>query len=83
MSEICRNNHSEDVANPDHGQAVVNNPPQPPPPPEKQTILFAFPVLSSRPKVYFDWDAPRSREGYFKLKGGVDYCIARSENLTT
>ncbi|CAN0131923.1 unnamed protein product [Pylaiella littoralis] len=28
-------------------------------------------------EVYFDWDAPRSREGYFKLKGGVDYCIAR------
>ncbi|CAN0505400.1 unnamed protein product, partial [Scytosiphon promiscuus] len=28
-------------------------------------------------QVYFDWDAPRSREGYFKLKGGVDYCIAR------
>eukprot|EP00903_Cladosiphon_okamuranus_P014471 g13424.t1 len=38
-------------------------------------------VLSARlldgKQVYFDWDAPRSREGYFKLKGGVDYCIAR------
>ena len=28
-------------------------------------------------KIHFDWDAPRSREGYFKLRGGVDYCIAR------
>ncbi|CAM9623787.1 unnamed protein product [Ectocarpus sp. 4 AP-2014] len=40
-------------------------------------------ALSSRllggKQVYFDWDAPRSREGYFKLKGGVDYCIARQE----
>lgn len=30
-------------------------------------------------KVYFDWDAPRSREGYFRIKGGVDYCIMRSD----
>ncbi|CAM9540038.1 unnamed protein product [Ectocarpus sp. 6 AP-2014] len=40
-------------------------------------------VLSARllggKQVYFDWDAPRSREGYFKLKGGVDYCVARQE----
>lgn len=28
--------------------------------------------------VYFDWDAPRSREGYFRVKGGVDYCVARA-----
>ncbi|CAM9853695.1 unnamed protein product, partial [Laminaria digitata] len=28
-------------------------------------------------QIHFDWDAPRSREGYFKLRGGVDYCIAR------
>lgn len=28
--------------------------------------------------VHFDWDAPRSREGYFRVKGGVDYCVARA-----
>ncbi len=28
--------------------------------------------------VYFDWEAPRSREGYYRIKGGVDYCIQRA-----
>eukprot|EP00744_Colponema_vietnamica_P001501 GILI01002481.1.p1 GENE.GILI01002481.1~~GILI01002481.1.p1 ORF type:complete len:572 (+),score=186.36 GILI01002481.1:83-1717(+) len=27
--------------------------------------------------VYFDWEAPRSREGYYKIKGGTDFCVAR------
>ena len=26
-----------------------------------------------------DWDAPRSREGYYRVKGGVEYCIARAK----
>ena len=26
---------------------------------------------------HFDWEAPRSREGYYRLKGGVDMCVAR------
>ncbi len=29
-------------------------------------------------EVYFDWEAPRSREGYYRIKGGVDYCTARA-----
>ncbi|TFJ86014.1 hypothetical protein NSK_002834 [Nannochloropsis salina CCMP1776] len=29
-------------------------------------------------EVYFDWEAPRSREGYYRIKGGVDYCVARA-----
>ncbi|CAM9274621.1 unnamed protein product [Discosporangium mesarthrocarpum] len=28
-------------------------------------------------EVCFDWEAPRSREGYYRIRGGVDYCIAR------
>lgn len=28
--------------------------------------------------VYFDWDAPRTREGYYRLKGGCDCAINRA-----
>ncbi|KAI5462590.1 isocitrate lyase [Mariannaea sp. PMI_226] len=28
--------------------------------------------------VFFDWDAPRTREGYFRLKGGCDCAINRA-----
>ena len=28
--------------------------------------------------VYFDWDSPRTREGYFRLKGGCDCSINRA-----
>ncbi|KAI0537123.1 isocitrate lyase [Xylaria digitata] len=28
--------------------------------------------------VYFDWDAPRVREGYYRLKGGCDCAINRA-----
>ena len=27
---------------------------------------------------HFDWEVPRSREGYYKVRGGVDYCVARA-----
>ena len=27
------------------------------------------------PEVHFDWDAPRTREGYYRLKGGCDCAI--------
>mmetsp|Transcript_9913 Transcript_9913/g.18935 ORF Transcript_9913/g.18935 Transcript_9913/m.18935 type:complete len:539 (-) Transcript_9913:770-2386(-) len=27
---------------------------------------------------YFDWEAPRAREGYYRVCGGVDYCVARA-----
>lgn len=28
--------------------------------------------------VYWDWEAPRSREGYFRVVGGTDYCAMRA-----
>jgi isocitrate lyase len=28
--------------------------------------------------VFFDWDAPRTREGYFRLKGGCDCAVSRA-----
>mmetsp|Transcript_23675 Transcript_23675/g.36533 ORF Transcript_23675/g.36533 Transcript_23675/m.36533 type:complete len:568 (+) Transcript_23675:25-1728(+) len=28
--------------------------------------------------IYFDWDACRVREGYYRLKAGIDYCIQRA-----
>lgn len=28
--------------------------------------------------LYFDWDAPRTREGYYRLKGGCDCAINRA-----
>ncbi|KAG7106139.1 Isocitrate lyase like protein [Verticillium longisporum] len=28
--------------------------------------------------IFFDWDAPRTREGYFRLKGGCDCAINRA-----
>ncbi|KAK3296859.1 isocitrate lyase [Chaetomium fimeti] len=28
--------------------------------------------------VYFDWDAPRTREGYYRLKGGCDCSVNRA-----
>ncbi|KAJ4395847.1 isocitrate lyase 1 [Gnomoniopsis smithogilvyi] len=29
-------------------------------------------------EVFFDWDAPRTREGYYRLKGGCDCAINRA-----
>lgn len=28
--------------------------------------------------IYFDWDAPRTREGYYRLQGGCDCAINRA-----
>ncbi|KAH6627033.1 isocitrate lyase [Chaetomium sp. MPI-SDFR-AT-0129] len=28
--------------------------------------------------IYFDWDAPRTREGYYRLKGGCDCSVNRA-----
>jgi isocitrate lyase len=28
--------------------------------------------------VFFDWDAPRTREGYYRLKGGCDCAVNRA-----
>jgi isocitrate lyase len=29
-------------------------------------------------KPYWDWEKPRTREGYYRVEGGIDYCIARA-----
>ena len=28
---------------------------------------------------YFDWDAPRAREGYYRIQAGTAYAIARGK----
>jgi isocitrate lyase len=28
-------------------------------------------------EMYFDWEKPRTREGYYRVNGGVDMCVAR------
>eukprot|EP00612_Vaucheria_litorea_P001278 CAMPEP_0171457630 /NCGR_PEP_ID=MMETSP0945-20130129/3633_1 /TAXON_ID=109269 /ORGANISM="Vaucheria litorea, Strain CCMP2940" /LENGTH=495 /DNA_ID=CAMNT_0011983279 /DNA_START=218 /DNA_END=1705 /DNA_ORIENTATION=+ len=39
---------------------------------------YAEVLLGGKKNVpFFCWELPRSREGYYKLKGGTDYCIAR------
>lgn len=35
-------------------------------------------ILGQRNSVYFDWDLCRAREGYYRLKNGIDYCIQRA-----
>ncbi|CAM9252292.1 unnamed protein product [Phaeothamnion confervicola] len=37
---------------------------------------LAAELLGGR-EIHFDWEAPRSREGYYRVAGGVDYCVAR------
>jgi len=27
---------------------------------------------------YWDWDKPRTREGFYRVQGGLEYCIARA-----
>jgi isocitrate lyase len=27
--------------------------------------------------VYFEWEAPRSRDGYFMIRGGLEYAVMR------
>ena len=28
---------------------------------------------------FFDWEAPRAREGYYRLANGIDLCVARAD----
>ncbi|TLD30454.1 hypothetical protein PspLS_02460 [Pyricularia sp. CBS 133598] len=30
------------------------------------------------PEIFFDWDSPRTREGYFRIKGGCDCAVNRA-----
>ncbi|XDG04529.1 hypothetical protein ABKA04_004144 [Annulohypoxylon sp. FPYF3050] len=41
---------------------------------EARTIAHAVTGVD----IYFDWDAPRTREGYYRLKGGCDCAINRA-----
>ena len=34
-------------------------------------------IFGQKNAIYFDWDLCRAREGYYKIRPGVDYCIAR------
>eukprot|EP00611_Tribonema_gayanum_P025232 TRINITY_DN5700_c1_g1_i2.p2 TRINITY_DN5700_c1_g1~~TRINITY_DN5700_c1_g1_i2.p2 ORF type:complete len:332 (-),score=144.84 TRINITY_DN5700_c1_g1_i2:317-1312(-) len=44
-----------------------------------QARALAAELLGGPAKLpHFDWEAPRSREGYYKVRGGVDYCVARA-----
>lgn len=29
-------------------------------------------------EFYFDWEAPRTDEGYYKVEGSVAYCVSRA-----
>ncbi|CAM9379395.1 unnamed protein product, partial [Choristocarpus tenellus] len=39
--------------------------------------VLAKRLMEGKEQVYFDWEAPRSREGYYRIRGGVDYCVTR------
>jgi len=36
-------------------------------------------LLGADKVPHFDWEAPRAREGYYRLDKGIDLCIARAE----
>eukprot|EP00571_Detonula_confervacea_P015572 CAMPEP_0172308786 /NCGR_PEP_ID=MMETSP1058-20130122/9280_1 /TAXON_ID=83371 /ORGANISM="Detonula confervacea, Strain CCMP 353" /LENGTH=573 /DNA_ID=CAMNT_0013021283 /DNA_START=153 /DNA_END=1871 /DNA_ORIENTATION=+ len=35
-------------------------------------------VFGKKNSIYFDWEACRVREGYYRIKPGIDYCIRRA-----
>jgi len=35
-------------------------------------------IFGEKDSVYFDWEACRVREGYYRIKPGIDYCIRRA-----
>jgi isocitrate lyase len=35
-------------------------------------------IFGERNSIYFDWELCRVREGYYRLKSGIDYCIQRA-----
>ena len=35
-------------------------------------------IFGEKDSIYFDWEACRVREGYYRLKPGIDYCIQRA-----
>mmetsp|Transcript_17307 Transcript_17307/g.29835 ORF Transcript_17307/g.29835 Transcript_17307/m.29835 type:complete len:574 (+) Transcript_17307:75-1796(+) len=35
-------------------------------------------IFGKKNSIYFDWEAYRVREGYYRIKPGIDYCIRRA-----
>eukprot|EP01083_Nonionella_stella_P205152 747334_1 len=35
-------------------------------------------ILGKKNSIYFDWEACRVHEGYYRIKPGIDYCIRRA-----
>lgn len=35
-------------------------------------------ILGKKDSIYFDWEACRVREGYYRIKPGIEYCIQRA-----
>lgn len=35
-------------------------------------------IFGTKNSIYFDWEACRVREGYYRIKPGIDYCIQRA-----
>lgn len=35
-------------------------------------------IFGTKNSIYFDWEACRVREGYYRTKPGIDYCIQRA-----
>ena len=35
-------------------------------------------IFGKKESIYFDWEACRVREGYYRIKPGIDYCIRRA-----
>lgn len=35
-------------------------------------------IFGRKNAIYFDWEKPRVREGYYQLRAGIDYCVQRA-----
>lgn len=44
----------------------------------KKARAVADSIFNEKNSVYFDWDLCRVREGYYRLKPGIEYCIQRA-----
>jgi len=43
----------------------------------KKARAVADSIFNEKNSIYFDWDLCRVREGYYRLKPGIEYCIQR------
>mmetsp|Transcript_47142 Transcript_47142/g.109868 ORF Transcript_47142/g.109868 Transcript_47142/m.109868 type:complete len:544 (-) Transcript_47142:310-1941(-) len=49
----------------------------------KASLKMSLPQMQAEAKklgveIYFDWEAPRAPEGYYRIKGSTEYCIERA-----